>query len=109
MKDLTVLEQIILASIAGLEEEAYGVAIRKNIKNLTHKNLMYGTLYNALDQLSRKGFIRKTKGKTGDSRGSHSRVYYTVAPSGKKALRSAHRLQETIWASIPDLIKDGES
>ena len=53
MKEPTILEQIILASIYSLDDAAYGVAIRKRVQSLTGKNLMYGTLYNALDQLRR--------------------------------------------------------
>ncbi|MFC2142480.1 PadR family transcriptional regulator [Acidobacteriota bacterium] len=110
MKELTVLEQIILASIFSLDGDAYGVAIRKRVKSLTGKNLMYGTLYNALDQLRRKGYILKAKSsKPDEGREKRGRVYYSLSPSGKKALRSAHRLQKTIWDSIPDLIKDRES
>lgn len=110
MKELTVLEQIILASIFNLENEAYGVAIRQRVKAVTGKNLMYGTLYNALDQLRKKGFIRKSgQSKSDKSRMIHGRVYYTVTPFGKRALRSAYSLQKTIWDSIPDLVKDSES
>lgn len=110
MKELTVLEQIILASIFNLEDDAYGVAIRKRVKAITGKNLMYGTLYNALDQLRKKGFIRKTKqNHSGASRETRGRVYYTVTPYGKRALRSAYRLQKSLWESIPDVIEDGKS
>ena len=108
MKELTVLEQIILVSIISLEDDAYGVAIRQKIKSLTGKSLMYGTLYNALDQLHRKGFIRKVKAGVDEDRAQHGRVYYTVFPNGEKALRSAYRLQKTIWGSVPELIKDFE-
>ncbi len=86
MKELTVLEQMVLVSILNLEQDAYGVAIRKRISSLTRKNLMYGTLYNALDQMHRKGLIQKSKKKpTGTSRGLHGRVYYTLTGAGKKA------------------------
>ena len=110
MKELTVLEQIILASIFSLEDDAYGVAIRKNVKALTGKNLMYGTLYNALDQLRKKDLIRKAKREDSVAgRGKHGRVFYTVSPRGKKALRSAYCLQKSIWDSIPEIIKGSKS
>lgn len=109
MKDLTVLEQIILVSIVNLSDEAYGMAIRKKVKSLTDKSLMYGTLYNALDQLQRKGFINKKKSTSLAGQGQHGRVYYTLASSGKIALKSAYKLQKTIWGSIPDLVKDIET
>ncbi len=109
MKGLTVLEQIILSAVVSLEDEAFGLAIRKKIKAFTGKSIMYGTLYNALDQLLRKGFIRKTKGKPAEGRGVHGRVYYALTPAGKKSLLSAYKLQKTIWDNVPDLIKDQES
>jgi PadR family transcriptional regulator, regulatory protein PadR len=109
MKVLTVLEQIILSAIVSLEDEAFGVAIRKKIKAFTGKSIMYGTLYNALDQLLRKGYIKKTKGKPSAGRGVHGRVYYALTPAGRKSLLSAFKLQKTIWGNIPDLIKDYES
>lgn len=107
MKDLTVLEQIILVSIISLEDGAYGLSIRQKIKALTGKSLMYGTLYNALDQLHRKGFIRKSKKKSAETQG-HGRVYYTVSTGGNRALKSAYRLQKAIWGSVPELLKDPE-
>lgn len=109
MKVLTVLEQIILSAIVSLEDEAFGVAIRKRIKAFTGKSIMYGTLYNALDQLLRKGYIKKTAGKKAEGRGVHGRVYYALTPAGKNSLLSAFKLQKTIWANIPDLVKDYES
>lgn len=109
MKGLTVLEQIILSAIYRLEDEAFGVAIRKKIKAFTGKSIMYGTLYNALDQLLRKGYVRKTEGKQTAGRGIHGRVYYALTPAGKKSLLSAFKLQKTIWANVLDLVKDLES
>lgn len=109
MKVLTVLEQIILSAIVSLEDEAFGVAIRKKIKAFTGKSIMYGTLYNALDQLLRKGYIKKTRGKQAVGRGGQSRVYYTLTPFGRKALLSAFKLQKTIRDNVPDLVRDIES
>jgi DNA-binding PadR family transcriptional regulator len=109
MKVLTVLEQLILSAVVNLEDEAFGVAIRKKIKAFTGKSIMYGTLYNALDQLLRKGYIRKTEGKQPAGRGVQGRVYYALTPAGRKSLLSTFKLQRTIWANIPDLIKDYES
>lgn len=104
MKELTVLEQIILSSILNLAEEAYGVSVRKKTKKLLGKNINYGTLYNALDQLLRKGYVRKTQGSSSPDRIGRPRIYYALTEEGKKALWRAHELQRTIWESIPDFI-----
>ena len=106
MKELTLLEQMILAAIIALEKDAFGVSIRKKVEKLTSKRLMYGTLYNALDQLLRKGYVSKTKGKSSSSRGGRPRIYYTMTPAGKKALRNSYNLQQAIWNSIPRFLGD---
>lgn len=101
MKELTLLEQMIMAAIIALKGDAYGVSIRKRVKKLTGKRLMYGTLYNALDQLLRKGYVTKTKGTTSSERGGRPRIYYEVNSKGMKALSDSYNLHCAIWESIP--------
>ena len=55
MKDLTKNEEILLLTIWELQDEAYGVRIRKHISELIGKDFTYGNLYSALNQLT-KGF-----------------------------------------------------
>jgi DNA-binding PadR family transcriptional regulator len=106
MRDLTVLEQLILASILSLEGDAYGVSIRKHIRAKTNKVLMYGTLYRALDQLTRKIYVTKSKGNATADRDGSKKVYYTVTEKGKEALEAAFRLQRDIKDIIPDFTFD---
>ena len=102
MRDLTVLEQLILAAILSLEDNAYGVSIRRHIRINTNKVLMFGTLYRALDQLSRKSYVTKSKGNATAERDGSKKVYYTVTDKGKEALKVAFLLQRDIQNLIPD-------
>ena len=106
MKELTSLEQKILASIICLEQNAYGVSIRIKVEKLTNERIMYGTLYNALDQLLRKGYVTKTNGAASVARAGRPRIYYTLTESGKEALRTSFRKQQALWASIPEFLGD---
>jgi PadR family transcriptional regulator PadR len=106
MRELTVLEQTILSCIMNLEDEAYGVSVRQRVKKLLKKNINYGTLYNALEQLLRKGYVTKTQGDSLPERIGRPRIYYTLTPAGKRALWRAYELQKTIWESIPDFIEN---
>lgn len=101
MKELTLLEQMIIAVIISLRDHAYGVSIRKGVEKLTGKRLKYGTLYNALDQLLRKGYVGKTKGDTSSARGGRPRIYYALTEEGLAALQTTYNLQRAIWDSIP--------
>jgi DNA-binding PadR family transcriptional regulator len=103
-KVLTIFEQIILASILILKDDAFGITIRKKAQQLTGKNIMYGALYNVLDQLHRKGYVTKTKKKPVPSEG-HTRIYYTLTSEGMEALQEAYSMQKSIWDQLPEVIK----
>jgi len=105
MKELTVLEQIILTSILNLKDNAYGVSVRHRVKKILGKNINYGTLYNALEQLLKKGYVTKSQGTSIPERIGRPRIFYTLTPEGKKALWKAYELHATIWNSIPDFVE----
>lgn len=107
-KDLSILEQLILAAIAALEGEAYGVAIRGKICEIADRNIMYGTLYNALDQLLRKGYVTKEKGEPTPERRGRRKMNYQISSEGKEALLNAYSLQKSIWSSLPGLVRSLE-
>ncbi len=101
MNILTVLEQIILTAILVLKEEAYGVSISRKTRDLSGKSIMYGSLYNALDQLHKKGYVARQVKTPAPGEGGHERVLYTVTGYGLKALKEARDLQASLWASLP--------
>ena len=102
MKELTLAEEILLTAIWRLKDNAYGVTIRKKVAEVTKKNVIYGTLYNSLDQLLKKGYVAKIRGKPVAERGGRSKMFYTLTPSGIQALKNARELQERIWDGIPE-------
>lgn len=106
MKELTVLEQIMLSAILNLKDNAYGVSVRQRVKQLMRKNINYGTLYNVLDQLLRKDYVKKMKGESTPDRIGRPRIFYTLTPAGKKALQDAYKLHRTIWNSIPGFVEN---
>jgi DNA-binding PadR family transcriptional regulator len=108
MKGLTILEQIIIAAIICLKENAYGILIRKKAKEMAGKSPMYGTLYNILEQLYRKGYVTKERRKEHSLDKGHYRIYYQVTDEGIKSLQEAYHLQKSIWSSIPDIARDFE-
>ena len=102
--DLTLHEQILLLSIWRLHSDAYGVAIRKNIMDVTNRTLHYGTLYNSLDKLVKKGHVMTKMGEPTPERGGRSKIYYELTREGLAALQKARELQMSMWEGIPDFI-----
>lgn len=103
MKDLTKAEELLMLTIWRLKDDAYGVTIRKNVAKVTERTLIYGTLYNLLDQLLKKGFVSKKRGEPTTERGGRSKIYYTLTNSGRKSLQNSRELNHNMWSDIPDL------
>ena len=102
--DLTQHEQILLLSIWRLQGNAYGVAIRQNVEEITGRNLHYGTLYNTLDKLVKKGHVELQKGEPTTERGGRHKIYYSLTREGRTALQKAKELQSAMWNGIPELV-----
>ena len=100
MRQITILEEIILTTILRLKDEAYGVAIRQKVAEMTGQDLIYGTLYNTLDQLFRKGYVKRMRGKPTPERGGRSKIYYSLTDQGAGALQESRELHEKLWEGL---------
>jgi DNA-binding PadR family transcriptional regulator len=100
LKNLSVNEQIFLTAIWWLKEEAYGVRIWDKIKEMTGRTFTFGTLYNTLDNLAKKGFVTSRAVQILNQTGGNKRVYYTITKAGLEALLEAREVQEAIWKAI---------
>jgi DNA-binding PadR family transcriptional regulator len=105
MRDLSVLEQLVLSAIIALGDEAHSMAIRKKVREIANKKIMYGTLYNVMDQLLRKGYLTKSKGDLIPERRGRRRMHYKPTNRGREALLKAHDLHKAIWANLQDLVR----
>jgi len=106
MKDLTLNETAVLLAILQLEDDAYGVAIKKDISKFINRKISYGTLYSYLDQLFRKGLISKSIGNPVPERGGRRKIFYKVTKKGIHALESAYKLQNAIGKRMSELLLD---
>jgi DNA-binding PadR family transcriptional regulator len=97
MEDLSLTEEMILWAVWRLEDNAYGVTIRKQLSERTRRLFPYGTLYGILAKLSRKGLLRKVVGDPSPVRGGRSKNYYTITSQGLEALKAALELKKSLW------------
>jgi DNA-binding PadR family transcriptional regulator len=100
MNNLTKNEEIILLSILRLEDNAYGVSIKNQIKERTGDDWNFGLLYATLDQLVKKGLLIKKEGKPMPERGGRRKIYYTISKGGHRALAEAYKLQVALWDGV---------
>lgn len=102
MVELTKNEELILVSIWKLKDNAYGVTIREHFKKITGKALNYGSLYNTLYLLVRRGFITSKESLPLAKKGGRRKILYSLTSAGKTALQEAQKIQKLAWGDVPE-------
>jgi PadR family transcriptional regulator PadR len=100
MKELTKAEEVVLLTIWKMQNNAYGVALKRKIKEETGKEIPYGTLYFLLDQLRAKEYVSKISGEPTPIRGGRSKTFYRITSEGKDALKNALDMYQKVWGTI---------
>jgi len=106
MKLLSRSEEIVLITILKLQDDAYGVAIRKKLHAETGTLWSFGSIYTALNTLTRRGYVKKNRGEPTAERGGRHKCLYKVSSEGKKALKKIKEVQDNVWSDLPDIALD---
>jgi len=96
-------EEIMLLTILKLRENAYGVSIREQIRIDSGKVWSFASIYQPLDKLTRKGYVRKLKGEPTNERGGKRKYYYEITDEGKNALMDIKKANESFWSGVPEI------
>jgi PadR family transcriptional regulator len=95
-------EQLVLLALIRLEEEAYGMAVRRQIEERADRDVSIGAVYATLDRLEEKGLVRSRLGEPTDARGGRAKKCFTITGAGAKALeRSQHALRQMLVGLPP--------
>ncbi len=108
MHDMTRNEEFVLLSIWKLKEKAYGVTIRENFRKMTGRTLNFGSLYNTLYLLVRKGYVVSRESDPLSKQGGRRKILYSLTPRGERALSEARKLHMQAWSDVPDFALKNE-
>ena len=103
MKLLSRIEEIILLSIWRLQDDAYGMTIRREVIKAAGKKWLLGAIYGPLGRLYKNGYVTTVKGEPSPERGGRAKVYYRLTKEGKAALLEIQKVNSIIWENIPSL------
>ena len=84
-------EQVVLLGILRVGEDAYGVAINKEIARCTGRDPSPGALYTTLDRLEDKRLVTSRYGDPTAKRGGRAKRYFVVTEDGVRAVARAQR------------------
>jgi PadR family transcriptional regulator PadR len=96
-------EEIVMLTVAILNDQAYGVAIKEDIENRVNRNVSVGALRTALKRLEKKGLLKSAFGEATAVRGGKRKRYFTITPYGKTVLHEVRNVRNKLWDAIPDI------
>ncbi len=100
---LTLREEVILSALVLLSGNSGGAPIRNKIIEITGKEIVYGTLYNLMEYLTRKGYVTTHKSEPVPVQGGRSKTIYSITKAGKSALQETMALHEKIRGRLKNM------
>jgi PadR family transcriptional regulator, regulatory protein PadR len=97
---LGALELTILLSAARLGDDAYGLAIRRDVSARMKRDYSVGAIYTTLERLEQKGFVGSRITAPLPTRGGRSRRSFKVTAAGNRAIQRAERAAMATWAGV---------
>jgi PadR family transcriptional regulator PadR len=88
-------EQVMLA-VLRTKGDAYGMVIRREIEDVTGREIAVGAVYATLDRLEAKRLVASSRGNVD----SISRKIFRVMPAGAKVLAESKAMRERLWRGV---------
>lgn len=95
-------EELILLAILSLGDDAYGISILDFLQEKTGMAWSFAQIYDPLDRLTRKGYVRKRSGGSTPERGGRPKSFYKLTTDGREALVEIRRVQDAVWGCVPE-------
>ncbi|MEP6729929.1 MAG: helix-turn-helix transcriptional regulator [bacterium] len=94
------LELAALLTVARLADDAYGLAVRRDLIERTRRDHSVGAVYTTLQRLEDKGLLKSRMSDPLPVRGGRARRHFTLTSAGARALRDAERKAAALWAGV---------
>ena len=100
MYELGKFELPVLAAVARLRGNAYGVSVMDEVSKREGRDVPYGKVHVTLDRLTEKGFLTSKMGEPTPQRGGRRKRYYEITGEGERALAEAWSRFQTDFAGL---------
>lgn len=85
-------ELLVLLALVRLGDDAYGMAVRRELVDRTDRDVSVGAVYATLDRLEEKGLTRSRVHDGPAARGGRARRFYDITAAGRRAVRESQRV-----------------
>ncbi len=94
------LEYIVLLALVRLEENVYGMTVRREIEARTGRSVSIGAIYATLERLQTKGYVRSFIGEPTAERGGRAKRLFCIEADGRRALRTTQETMQKMTAGL---------
>ena len=101
-------EQMVLLAILQLDDEAFALAVTRELDQRVGRRVSRGALYKTLERLEEKGLVDWEVEETTPGRGGHPRRRFRVTGTGITALSVAKDALFRLWEGL-DGVLDGRA
>ena len=95
-------EQLVLLALLRLGNGAYGASIRREIRDITKRDVPIGSVYVTLARLERKQMVVSYVGLPSKERGGRRRKHYLMNEPGQRALGRAYRALKAMAQGVEE-------
>jgi DNA-binding PadR family transcriptional regulator len=82
-------EQLVMFAVLRLDDDAYGPAIRQELKARADRDVSPGAIFTTLERLEARGLVSSRYGEATAERGGRPKRYYALTADGRRALARA--------------------
>lgn len=100
MDTLSRREEQVLLAVWEIQDNAYLLAIKEHLSEITSKEWSVGIIHKPLLQLEKKGFLASSIGEATAKRGGRRKKLYKVTSLGIDELKKFKSEQDIIWKNF---------
>ena len=91
------LEEQVMLAVVRTGDDAYGMSVRRELEEVTNRDVAIGAVYATLDRLEAKGLVASTRAGASDG---PSRRVFAITPAGARSLALTRATRERLWAGV---------
>lgn len=91
------LEEQVMLAVVRTGDDAYGMNVRRELEEVTHRDVAIGAVYATLDRLEAKGLVVSTRASASEG---PSRRVFAITPAGARSLALTRATRERLWSGV---------
>jgi PadR family transcriptional regulator PadR len=91
------LEEQVMLAVVRTGDEAYGMNVRRELEEVTNRDVAIGAVYATLDRLEAKGLVVSTRAAASEG---PSRRVFAMTPAGVRSLALTRGTRERLWSGV---------